>query len=429
MGRAPRALAIAVSVLAVSLASCTSQPNPRTLAIPASSFVALWPETTLDAALRAQGVADAGDLGWRLDPGATARRFASRVLGWDGSLIVNRQTWSLDSGIQIARVWLCETGGCPPSGAAFDQEVILKRLARSGSSGVWSVTDVTSGRILLDDGPRIRIRDPHLLAGRRLGASTRELADGTKLVAGSAAFGPCGIAVDQATATVRFSTIRFQVGTALDAPCSKVTRPPGPTPGYVFVISRDRGTAADPSTLFTRPRPDGSPPIPDLTAIAVRFLPRSRIPRPPARWWSRDPATLPTCGDEQLRLGPISAGGALAPDAVGIGVQLSRRNVTACHVRTTLRLDLSDRTGEPISVPGRHRISVDGFLPGYRTGSRVLNAGWMLSDWCGHRVDGPVIIRITGAGKSVVARSAELAMWCPPQMGVSTGPSLRPMPG
>jgi hypothetical protein len=130
-----------------------------------------------------------------------------------------------------------------------------------------------------------------------------------------------------------------------------------------------------------------------------------------------------------LRVGPISAGEALTPFAVGIGVEISRRDVVACHVRTAIRIDLADATGEPIPIAGRHRIAVDGFLPEYGTGSRVLDVGWMLSDWCGRTVEGPVIVQITGAGHRIVARSAELGMWCPPRMGPSTGPSLQALPG
>ena len=122
------------------LPACTT-PHPTTPSSPvvtALRFAALWPEQTLSAAMRAQRSIDEGaaTLAWRIDDRATAQRFANQVLGWNGSRVVRDQRWRLDSGIEIARVWLCDAKGCPPSGAAFDQEVILKRLARAGPSGI-----------------------------------------------------------------------------------------------------------------------------------------------------------------------------------------------------------------------------------------------------------------------------------------------------
>ena len=430
MTRAVRALAIGMAIVA---AGCVGSPS-RSAPIGAArsiTFAALWPEQTLGAALRVQSEvrADASSLGWRLDPSATAQRFAAQVLGWGGSQVVSEETWALASGTPIARVWLCELAGCPPSGAAFDEEVVLKRLTGPNEDAVWSVTDVTSGRILLDDGPRIRIRDPRVLQGRRLGASTKDLPDGARVLAGSAAYGPCGTGIEVSDATVRFSTIRFEVGRTLGTGCSKGNRPSGSTPGFVFAMPRERGMNTDPATLFIESRPAASRPIPDLTAIAVRFLPRAAVPGPIPRWRSRDPATLPMCSPAELHLGPISAGQALSAYAVGISVEISRLRVAACHARMDLAVRLRDRTGARIPVAGRHRIVVDGYLPGETPGRRSLVAGWMLSDWCGRTVDGPVEVDISGAGLRLTARSDQLAMWCPPERGPSSGPKLQPLRG
>jgi hypothetical protein len=123
--RALIGLAMTVALLPV----CTASPDlaaPSPSVVTALRFAALWPEQTLSAALQTQASVDEGTaaLEWRIDARATAQRFAGQVLGWDGSRVVHEQSWWLDSGIEIARVWLCDANGCPPSGAAFDQEVI-----------------------------------------------------------------------------------------------------------------------------------------------------------------------------------------------------------------------------------------------------------------------------------------------------------------
>lgn len=429
MGRAEHLLAIAtLAIIAALQAACTpTPPVVRTPVVDESGFAALWPEQRLADAAASQAAVDTGAeaLDWRLDPRATAQRFADQVLGWDGSTVVREERWSLSSGIEIARVWLCDPNGCPPSGAAYDQEVVLKRLAGAGPGGIWSVTDVTSGRLLVDEMPRIRIRKPELKTGRTLSAVTRDLPDGTKVVAGSTTLGDCGPTVHASTPTVRFSRFRFQVSTSLESACGKVTRPPGPEPGYVFVLPRERGMRVEPETLFTEPRPPGRGPILDLTAIAVRFTPRARIPRPPAPWLSRDPESLPPCRAEELRP-TLTAGRAVSGFGVGIVLEVRRHGIPACHATLDLRLQLMDGSGEPIHVPGAHEIHLDGYLPGYEPGPPVVRVTWGLYDWCGRSVPGPVELRVTGAGDPITLRSNELAMWCPP--GRTGAPELERVP-
>ena len=424
-----RRAVVALTLPFAMLPACTASRGgnaPSTSVVTESRFAALWPEQTLAAAMEAQAALEAGqgDLGWRLDPRATAQRFAVQILGWDGSLVVKDERWTLSSGIEIAREWLCDPGGCPPTGAAFDQEIVLKRLAGAGEDGVWSVTDVTSERLMLDEGPSIRIRDPLLKAGKRLSALARNLPDGTKVVAGSAVVGRCGTVVDSSTPTVRFSRVRFQVATTLDGPCAKATRPTESAPGYVFVLPRTRGVNVSPATMFGQPRPAGTTPIPDLTALAVRFTSRDRVPPPPASWLSRDPATLPRCRSEQLAV-EVSAGEGVPGGGVGVLVEVRRRHVAACHAELDLKLRLFDAGGQRIRVPGPHRIHLEGYLPGYIRGSRTASAGWALFDWCGRSLDGPVRVRIRVAGRSIALWSNQLAMWCPSRTG---SPHLEEVP-
>ena len=403
--------------------SCVAAPGgselPATSVVPASRFAALWPEQTLAAAMRTQSALDGGDarLAWRTDPVDVASRFAAQVLGWERPRIAQRQVWRLGSGIEIARVWLCDTDGCPAAGAAFDQEVVMKRLAGSGDTGVWSVTDVTSGRLFLDEGPAIRIRDPFLRAGRRLHAVTFDgaLPDGTKVVAGSTTTGPCGPVAETATPTIRFSRVRFQVATALDRTCAKVTRP-APTPGYVFVYPLLRGVAFTPATLFTERRPEGSRPLMDLTAMAVRFTPRAALPKPPGPWLSRDPSTLPTCSPDALRV-VVGAGNPLPGFGVGVFAEVRKARGSACHAELDLRLVLFDGEGERVRIDGDHVQHLDGFLPGYEPGQRAIHAGWGLYGWCGRAEDGPLIARVDSGSLIGGTASWQLARWCQDREG------------
>lgn len=418
---AARRALVALAMTIGLLPACTTSPHaptPSPPAVTALRFAALWPEQTLSAAMRAQTSIDEGAaaLAWRIDDRATAQRFANQVLGWNGSRVVRDQRWRLDSGIEIARVWLCDAKGCPPSGAAFDQEVILKRLARAGPSGIWSVTDVTSGRILLELGPRLRVTDPVVKAGARLNAFTTEFPDGTRVVAGSTAFGACGPMLQVSTPTFRFSYVRFQVAPDLGA-CTKVTRPPQISPGYVFVVPRERGVNAAPMTLFTAPRSESARPITDLTAIAVRFTPRSDVPPAPAAWLSRDPRTLPICRPDQLRFGPISAGQSLGDLQVGISLPITKRGVEACHVHELVHLNLADAQGRPIDVAGRHVVLAEGYLPGYLPARHGVTAAWALADWCGRSLDGPIEVTMTGAHVTARTSSEMLAVWCPSRAG------------
>ncbi len=412
-----------VVALALTASSCVgadqARHNVAGSVVSAIEFAALWPEQDLSAAMRTQAAVDAGGSLWRTNAAATAQRFATDVLGWPGSRVIENESWTLSRGIEIARVWLCGDTGCP-AGSAFQQEVILKRLTEAGDSGVWSITDVTSRRILLQSSPFLRIRDPKVRAGARFTAVTVEhggFPDGIRVVAGSTVEGVCGPIVDASTPTFRFRTVRFQVATRLQSSCGKVSRPPKQTHGYVFVLPELRGARVRPDALFTEPRREHASPIQDLTAIAVRFLPRDAMPSAPAAWLSRDPDTLPSCHGGQLRIGDVRAGQAVPGLGVGIFAEIERRNVAACHAVVDVRLRLFDARGHPIRLPGDRVAHIEGYLPGYVPGRRSLLAVWGLFDWCGRRIHGPVEIRVTGAGQTAGRSSNELAMWCPPGAG------------
>lgn len=424
--RPDRALVVAFTLLA---AACTPfgnrTPSPQAPVVTEDQFAALWPEQILAEAQRA----DVDPATWRLDPTSTAQMFASDVLGWTGSRIVNVDTWTLSSGVDIARVWLCRRSGCSNEGASFDEEVMLKRLV--SPRGVWSVTDVSSGRILIDEGPFLRIGDPEMKAGRRLTAFTPGgISDGTEVVAGSAYSGACGPVVDAGLARFWFQSIRFQVAASDDVSCG-TTAPRMTESGYIFVMRRGnlrrQGVAGQaPRSLFTVPRQEGAPPLLDLTAMAVRFEPRPVMPSPPPAWLSRDPSSLPACADGQIRLGQVSAGESAPNFGVGIALQIAKRHVPACHASLDVRLTIADGRGRVLGIPGKHRLHVDGYLPGYHTGPRVLIAAWALAGWCGRAVPGPILLRFEVAGQELIAPSLQLSHWCP---STKDPPGLRRGPG
>jgi hypothetical protein len=428
-------LVVAVAVAAACSGACDgrpAQPPPVPTGVTAVRFAALWPEQDLPAAAAAQQFILRGGRGtaWRTDPTRTAQQFASSVLGWPGSTVVKTETWVLDrQNLHIARVWLCELDGCPPHGAAFDQQVILKQLVDAGPTGVWSVTDTTSGRILLDESPMLRIKDPKVRAGRRMRASTTDpanggLPDGARVVAGSAYRGGCGTIVETSTPTFRFRRIRFQVAAKPDTTCGR-DRIDGVAHGFVFVVPRTRSEGVTPASLFTAPRPAGAGALHDLTAIAVRFLPRTRMPGPPPAWLSRDPTTLGRCRPDDIRLGDVLAGPAVPGLGVGIFVDLGVRQHEACHAVLDATLRLRDATGARIRLPGASTLHVDGYLPGYLPDRTSIPLGWGLFDWCGRSVDGPVRVTIAADGLVARGRSDALARFCPDRGGA---PSIRHVP-
>jgi hypothetical protein len=427
-------MVLCVVLVAACTGACDTAPA-RPVAIPtgvtAVRFAALWPEQDLPGAAAVQETIRDGDarMLWRTDPARTAQRFAASVLGWSGSRVVKTETWVLERhDLHIARVWLCEFRGCPPH-AAFDQQVILKQLVDAGSTGVWSVTDVTSGRILLDESPMLRIKDPRVRAGRRMRASTTDpadggLPDGARVVAGSAYRGACGTIVETSTPAFRFRRIRFQVGATPDTTCGD-DRIDGVAHGYVFVVPRIRAGAVTPASLFTAPRPAGAGALHDLTAIAVRFLPRARVPSPPPAWLSRDPTTLGTCRPDDLRLGEVLAGPTVPGLGVGIFVDLGLHRSGACHAILDATLRLRDGTGARIRLPGQATLHVDGYLPGYLPDRTSIPLGWGLFDWCGRSVAGPVRVTISAPEVVVRATSDALARFCPARGGI---PTIRQVP-
>jgi hypothetical protein len=193
----------------------------------------------------------------------------------------------------------------------------------------------------------------------------------------------------------------------------------------VFVVPRIRDDEVAPGSMFTAPRPARAGALHDLTAIAVRFLPRARVPSPPPAWLSRDPTTLGACRPGDLRLGDILAGPTVPGLGVGIFVDLGVRRGEACHAVLDATLRLRDAAGTRIRLPGQATLHVDGFLPGYLPDRTSIPLGWGLFDWCGRSVAGSVRVSITAAGLVARATSDALARFCPARGG---DPTIRHVP-
>jgi hypothetical protein len=117
------------------------------------NFTAVWPETSLADAQKAQAQVDAGDpdVQWRTDAAAVALRFAEETLGWPDPVAGVTATDDPNT----VKVSLhgpdasCQGAECSCQGAECSRQTIvnvtLQRLVRSGDGGIWSVTSVSGG--------------------------------------------------------------------------------------------------------------------------------------------------------------------------------------------------------------------------------------------------------------------------------------------
>jgi hypothetical protein len=153
------ALAVVLGGLLVWRAFGQMQPSPSEVAnstppsagetktpIP-TGFKALWPERTREAAQEAQRKVESRNLRWRLDPYATAARYAKDVLDWaaaDPEPCFLTANCAAPPSPNLARVYVYRSIPCPTDGTAACEVAILRleRLIHTGPTGVWSVTGV-----------------------------------------------------------------------------------------------------------------------------------------------------------------------------------------------------------------------------------------------------------------------------------------------
>jgi hypothetical protein len=356
------------------------------------------------------------------------------VLGWPHPLVAREQSWRALNGVELTRVWLCLPTGCPATGPAFHEEVVLKRVVRPGPGGIWSVAEVNSARLQFAPLLFLRVRDVEVPAGYRVrllspAPRTGGLPEGTTVVAGSVAWTTCGAVTETSETRLWLRQARFQVATRGCDPDGGIG---APAPGYVFAL-RAAG-AADPGALAASlfdPRTPREPPVTllDLTAAAVRFLPRpGPIPRPPPAWLQEDPGTYPVCRGRDLAAAePSFEPGVLAGlgGGLGIAVEVHRRGGGPCRVRAQLALTLEGPDGRPLPIRGNGlAVRVRGILP-----LREATAGWWLRSWCRRGPLGDrVAFRISGLRRDLVVARPFLRVPCtdPPAAGP---PSLEALPG
>jgi len=432
--RLPR-LALAALLVGSGCTAPRDTPVPPPALAP-RALLALWPEHSPEAAARVQRLADGGDgsVRWRLEPRAVALRFARAVLGWPHPVVAREQTWRALNGVELARVWLCLPTGCPASGPAFHEEVVLKRVVRPGPGGIWSVARVNSARLQFAPLLFLRVRDVEVPAGYRvrlLSPAPRMggLPEGTTVVAGSVAWTTCGAVTETSSTRLWLRQARFQVATRGCDPGGGIG---APVPGYVFAL-RASG-AGDPGALAASlfdPRTPRGPAVRllDLTAAAVRFLPRDGpIPPPPPPWLQDDPRTYRVCRGRDLAAAepsfepgmPLGLGGGL-----GIGVEIHRRGGGPCRVRARLSLTLEGPDGRPLPISGNGlAVPVRGILP-----LQEVRAGWWLRSWCRRGPLGDrVVFRISGLGRDLVVAQPFLRVPCAGPAAAGA-PSLEPFPG
>lgn len=245
----------------IGIFSLVSDDGENVLGGGEGEFLALWPESTLEAALAEQDAVDAGDPArrWRLDPEATALRFVSEALGWPETPqeLAHSSTTSPDGRVTVDVVTGVVPGPCQrPECAGRDVTVTLRQLLPS--AGIWSVVAAQSAvfNIALHVNEEVEIgADVQIAAG---------FDNGTEVALGFAGTGLCD-AFHEETAQVTDLSVGTVVPDAL-AGCS----------GYVYAL-----TPATPvgqvelgriMFVYHEPRPALDYTIQAITAVPVTFV-------------------------------------------------------------------------------------------------------------------------------------------------------------
>ncbi len=291
LSSAALALVVAAAGIGVAVAALGGHgpaPNPNPVASGPESFHALWPEQTLSGAQREQDAVEHGADQWRLDPNQVAIRFGQEVLGWtdnsdtvpDGpnGCRVDPQHCSNDGPDSATRP-IYELGG--PGGQIV---VHLQRLVRHGAGGIWSVTSADGRKMSFPV-----VQGAEIPSGTTLELPTT-LADRTGVQGAYSYIGRCGVLTRFVRPEVRGGLIRVRVGeSSFEEHCesggssgsseggrsSAEEDGPGllarPVDGYIFLeVAPGAEEGYDP---LTPGGPQGTVPLEDFAAVAVRFAP------------------------------------------------------------------------------------------------------------------------------------------------------------
>jgi hypothetical protein len=136
---------VAVGLSALRLASEPTQPAATGPRPETDAFPALWPETDPGALAETQTAADNGSMPLRTTPDGTASLLATNLLGWaPRDVRIEREAGDADAATVVIsnRIF---GDGVPPI------TVELRRLADRGPNGVWSVVNVASPLVEIDE--------------------------------------------------------------------------------------------------------------------------------------------------------------------------------------------------------------------------------------------------------------------------------------
>ncbi len=259
---------VAVSVSAFRLVSdpampATTGPNP-----PADGFPALWPETDAEGLAVTQTAVDEGHQPLRTTPEGTATLLAVDLLGWQPD-DVQTEASAVDgdgSSIMISNRVFGEN--VPPI------SVELRQLGQTGPNGAWSVVDVSTTLIELDEVTELIVpENPETMSGFFfINGSVTDVFDGAPAIEALVFDGPSlvpslGSEREEFTDR-RFDFARFGVGSTPDGEATLLLTIPdasGASLGAVMVPVETPVFAAGPSG----PNLTGLPP--QVAATAQRI--------------------------------------------------------------------------------------------------------------------------------------------------------------
>ena len=260
-------------------------------------FYALWPERTLADAQRAQEYVDSGgtDGQWRLDARTTVGRFVALALGWSDFAVTVPDGTNLDGPgpvtLDVSTPPVpCPTPGCPPGTGPRHVNVVLQRLVRPDTTGMWSIVEVYDAGPVSYETPLRLPLDPGATVVSGQGISFPfSVLDGTELQAGYTYLGECTDVGSLSRVHVADGTASFRVaGSTFEESCGQSHASGGgssgkadlnrPVDGYVFVTLIKAGAEPyDPVTGGGPPRPFDETPV-GVAAVPVHFVPVSGAP-------------------------------------------------------------------------------------------------------------------------------------------------------
>jgi hypothetical protein len=183
------AVVVVMAFVAVSLSAVLLVSDPSTPAVPGptpavDAFPALWPETDGEALAQAQTAVDDGHMPLRTTPDGTASLLATNLLGWapDDVQIESVAVDGADALVVISnRVF-----GDPVPPITLE----LRQLGATGPNGAWSVVDVSTPLIEIDEFEEIMPESPEMGGFLILSGSVTDVFDGAPAIEAHVFDGP-----------------------------------------------------------------------------------------------------------------------------------------------------------------------------------------------------------------------------------------------